>query len=42
MEKIIELHIEVRDEETFQDILRILDMQLGYIVDNVIVTSRDA
>jgi hypothetical protein len=42
MQKIVELRFDVADEETFKDIMRILEMQLGYIVDNVTITSRDA
>lgn len=35
------VELEVRDDETFGDLLQLLELQLGYMADNVIITSRD-
>ena len=41
LNKVITIELEVRDGETFADVLQLLELQLGYMADNVIVRSHD-
>lgn len=41
LNKLIVIEAEFSDPETFADTLQLLELQLPYIADNVIVTSRD-
>ncbi len=38
----ITIHLETSDEETWNDVVRLLELQLPYMGDNVVVTSAVA